>query len=648
MSANAENLPAAETEVLYQQYEQLVMNSPMGMFFYELRDDGALIFLRANPAADRLLGVDTAQFVGKTIEDAFPALAETQIPQRYREAAEHGVPWSTEHVDYHDDQITGAFEVHAFQTSPRKMACLFLEITDRKRNEVALQESESKFRILAETTSDWIWAIDRDGVYTYANPQVRRILGYEPDEVLGKTPFDFMPPDEAARLRRLLAPLLQNGLPLSQLQNRNLTKDGREVLLETSALPFRDETGALAGYRGIDRDVTERHHQEQQLRQSQKMQAIGELAGGIAHDFNNQLTGIAGFADLLREDVGHQPHLAAYADGILLSVKRASDLTSQLLAFARKGKYLSVKVDLNELLTEVATLLSHAVDKRIEIHRDLTAPQAVVRGDPSLLQNALLNLGLNARDAMPEGGVLALATDRRELDHTACQRLGVVGPAGAYVCVSVSDTGIGMNEETKRRIFEPFFTTKQQGKGTGMGMAAVYGTVKTHGGSIRIESQPGAGARVEVFLPLCLDELPGAGSPPEPPARASVPPACHVLLVDDESSVCQVTGLVLERSGCEVTVARNGAEAVDIYRERRDEIDLVFLDMVMPVMGGRETFLALQEIDPDVVVLVTSGYSVAGEAQELLDRGARRFIQKPYRNADLIQAIREIVPQSET
>jgi len=414
-------------------------------------------------------------------------------------------------------------------------------------------------------------------------------------------------------------------------------REPRRIEITFRRLTFGGRECVLA----VARDITERRRLEDRLRQSEKMQAVGQLAGGIAHDFNNQLVGIVGYADILRAKLGDRPELAQYPENILRSARRASDLTAHLLAFARKGKVLSVTVDLNEIVTEVVELLERSIDKKITIVLDLGADPATTAGDPSQLQNCFLNLALNARDAMPDGGELTFTSRIVHLDDEACRSSPFDLDPGDYVEVGVADTGVGMSPPVMERIFEPFFTTKENEHSVGMGLAAVYGTVKSHKGAIGVASEERGGSTFTVRLPLLVAprEIAAAG---ESVATATDDHSgWHILLVDDEESVCETTAEMLRALGHRVTVCRNGREAVDLYRRSADDIDLVVLDMVMPVMGGGATFDELAAIDPGVPVLLASGYSLEGDAQEILDRGARGFVQKPFSKDELSRAVRE-------
>ncbi|MBN1308597.1 MAG: response regulator [Chitinispirillaceae bacterium] len=376
------------------------------------------------------------------------------------------------------------------------------------------------------------------------------------------------------------------------------------------------------------------------LHQAEKMEAIGLLAGGIAHDFNNQLTGITAFADLILASAQTDDEIRECAEGILTASRRSAELTGQLLAFARKASILSIPVDMHQVVGEVVSLISHTFDKRIVIQRELAAQPPTVRGDPGRLENALLNLALNARDAMPSGGELRFATETVELDEPFCQTLHHDIVPGEYLHVSITDTGRGMDRKTANRIFEPFFTTKERGKGIGMGLPAVYGTILSHSGAITVSSEPDRGSTFHIYLPLLKQEPP----PVDSKEIKTVPHEKfhgHILLVDDEQTLASSVKKLLQLMGFTVTIRSNGREAVDFYRDNWRTVDIVILDMVMPVMDGKDAFIAMKRINPEIVVVLASGYSLGGEARSILDLGAKRFIQKPFTFSQIRDALSE-------
>jgi len=380
---------------------------------------------------------------------------------------------------------------------------------------------------------------------------------------------------------------------------------------------------------------------QQQLVQAEKMSAIGQLAGGIAHDFNNLLVGILGCADLLQLGAGSAEDRARYAGVIGQAARRAADLVQQLLSFSRAGSGERRVIDVHSLVREVVGVLQATIDPRIRIETVLAAEPASVRGDPSELQSALLNLGVNARDAMPEGGKLTFATEVRTLDAEACRRRSHPLSPGRYLALSVSDTGTGMDDTVRARLFEPFFTTKGPGKGTGLGLAAVYGMVGACQGAIAVQTAPGKGSRFELLLPL-VDE---AANAPRLPAPAAVPGRGTLLLVDDEPLVRNLAGEMLAGLGYEVILAGDGRQALRRWDERGGAIDLVILDVVMPGMGGAELLAELRRREPDVAVLLCSGHPLEDDVSQLRRAGASDFLQKPFTVAALSQAVAALLAQ---
>ena len=366
---------------------------------------------------------------------------------------------------------------------------------------------------------------------------------------------------------------------------------------------------------------------EKRLRHTEKMQAIGELAGGIAHDFNNQLTVIRGFADVLVYQLDNESDMYDSAKRISKATERSADLISQLLAFARKGKFISDAVDIHQIIGEAVAFLEHSIDKRIQIQQHLTASPHIVLGDASQLENAILNIAINARDAMPKGGKIILYTEVVSLDHKHYLYKEFEIDPGPYVLISISDTGIGIDEETKKRIFEPFYTTKKEGSGTGMGLAAVYGTVRNHGGAIITKSKMGHGTTFRVYLPLMNDPV---KSENKGESTHWIKGKGSILMVDDEEEILGMTSGILKNLGYTVTTCANGEEAVNYYRESASDVDVVILDIIMPKLNGTDTFRELCKINPNIKVIICSGYSINGEVQALIDKGAVFFVPKPF------------------
>jgi two-component system cell cycle sensor histidine kinase/response regulator CckA len=511
------------------------------------------------------------------------------------------------------------------------------DITERKQAEEELRQSQERFRQMADLSPFPVSIIDPAGQYEYINPKFIEVFGYTLEDIpSGKEWFTQAYPDPSHRrevMSAWLSDLEQFGEYVVRPRTFSVTcKDGtvREVL-------FRPVT--MRGRQFVTyEDITERKRSEEQLRQAQKMEAIGQLAGGLAHDFNNLLTPIGGFADLLMWKTPEDSRQYEYLCQIKGAAERAAALTYQLLTLARRVQVEVRPLSLNDVVYEVIGLLERTIDRAIAIELHLADHLATVEGDAGQLHQVLLNLCLNARDAMPDGGRLAIKTQNVTLSETeACTELDL--EAGQYVLLSVTDTGSGMDAETQQRLFEPFFTTKEQGRG--LGLAMVYSILRGHGGAIRVYSEPGQGSTFKVYLP-------GGWRPAEDivsEEAEAVGGSETVLVVDDEESVRALLQRILEEGGYTVLLATDGIEASELYAERSTEIDLVVLDIIMPRMGGRKTYERLREINPEVKVLLTSGYSEDGQAQDILAVGARGFLQKPYDLRAVLRKIREVLEE---
>jgi signal transduction histidine kinase len=385
-----------------------------------------------------------------------------------------------------------------------------------------------------------------------------------------------------------------------------------------------------------ERAERERESMREQLQQAQKMEAIGRLAGGVAHDFNNLLTTIRGHAELLRKNAGPETPIGRDLDAILTASKRAAELTGQLLAFSRRGKLRAEDVTVDKVIEEVARLLSHTVDPRIEIVTRLGLGSAVVTGDSSRLQSALLNLAVNARDAMPDGGTLTFTTTLVALDDLACRRQAMSIKPGTYAQIRVADTGVGMDPEMSQRIFEPFFTTKEVGRGTGLGLAAVYGTVKSHSGSIEVRSVPGQGSTFTILLPVLR---PPVAAHPTPPEGTWLEGRGTLLLVDDQPEVRRVTVNILERLGYVVLAADDGEAALEVFRREQERIRLVLLDVRMPRMDGAETLRRLRKVAPSLPVVIVSGFGADKDLETIRGIGVQGVVEKPFTVAELSEVV---------
>ena len=501
----------------------------------------------------------------------------------------------------------------------------------------ALREAKEFNERIVQGMTEGLLVEDEQGNITFVNPRTEDMLGYAPGELIGRHWTEIVPPGYRQKVSEELSKRPQ-GIA-SRYEAALLTKDGREIPVLISARP-QFVTGQYVGTLAVFTDITERKQLEEQLRRSQKMEALGTLAGGIAHDFNNILGGILGYASFIRAQMAADDPFRSDVETIIHSAQRAAELTNQLLAFARGSRPETRPVDLRETIQEVVRLLGRTIDRSIMIEPRLNGELPAVEGDPAQLQQMLLNLCLNARDAMPAGGRLTIEAQNVTLD--AGRALPDLKP-GDYVLLSVSDTGVGMDVETQAHLFEPFFTTKREhgGRHSGLGLAMVYSIVRNHGGIIRVDSEPGKGSTFRVYLPVSTQTV----TLPSPPVKSLAGGTETILVVDDEEVIRDVARRILCAAGYTVLTAENGVQAVELFRQRREEIDLVILDMIMPEMSGEETFTRLREIDPQVRTLLSSGYSQEGRAEHILKAGVRGFLQKPYTIEDVLHKVRTVLDE---
>ncbi len=511
---------------------------------------------------------------------------------------------------------------------------------ERKRAEEALRESERRYRLVAENISDVIWYMNQELNLTYISPSITRQRGFSPEQALSFSVDEIIPFEALSLAKRVFqgeAHKKRNStvemLPKT-FELQAPCQDGSLIWVETTITIVSDEHEEPVGILGVSRDITGRKHAEiarinaeQQLLQSQKMEAIGRLAGGVAHDINNILGAIMTTASMIRLEAIETEQDPENAKTILLACKKGCDLTRNILGFARKGKYVKTAVRLNSVIRGVESLLKRTISKRIKINTRMEDELRLIEADSSQIEHALMNVCINAADAMQNGGTLTIATDNVELLGRRHDGTGL--PPGDYVRLSVTDTGVGMDKPTLDKVFEPFFTTKPKGEGTGLGLSMVYGVIENHQGTVTIDSQPQRGTTVTFFIPSIASQARSL------PTRDSILPPSEtgqggILIIDDEEMIRRSQQRVLEKLGYTVLVAENGKEALEIYREHKSEIGLVILDQIMPVMDGFETFPRLRSINPQVKVLLCSGYAKDEKIDALLENGASGFLQKPF------------------
>jgi PAS domain S-box-containing protein len=521
-----------------------------------------------------------------------------------------------------------------------------------------LEDVSTFQRAILENASYAIISTNLDGVITSFNLAAEKLLGYSAEEVIGtQTPALFHLQEEVAARGEELAHFYKEPIEgfevfvaparRSARYERSWTyvrKDGSHLPVQLGISAMHDESGGITGFLGIAIDISEKlkveaeqQHLKEQIHQNHKMDVLGHLAGGIAHDFNNMLAGIMASAELLKRRITEDDKNMKYVNTIINAAGRSAELTRELLAFSRKGQITFAPVSIHETIDSVIALLERTIDKNIIIETRLLAENPVVTGDAVLLQSALLNLAVNARDAMPLGGTLSFATTTVSLDANIELTHPFEITPGQFLELTLSDTGTGMTKGVIEHIFEPFYTTKSHGKGTGLGLSTVYGTIKNHHGAINIYSEPGMGTAFKVYLPTCCED------PHTADAFESVSGSGGILVVDDEAILRSVAQDLLEDLGYTVYVAEGGNQALEIYARKSGQIQLVLLDMIMPGLSGKETLLRLQELNPEVKVLFCSGFHHEGTNDELIQLGAQGFIRKPYLPTAMSKAIAEII-----
>jgi two-component system, cell cycle sensor histidine kinase and response regulator CckA len=515
---------------------------------------------------------------------------------------------------------------------------------ERARSEQALQHSEARYRELVEHAIYGIYRETVQGRFLQVNPALVRMLGYESSQELMDLSAlaAYRNPEDRERL--LLEEYRRTGRVIG-VEVEWKRKDGLPLLVRLSGRGVPNEAGDLQVLEIIVEDVTERRALEKQLHQVHKFEAIGQLAGGIAHDFNNVIGAMMGWAELGAEQAPADSRLCEYFKKIRTQAGRAADLTRHLLAFARRQILEPQNIQLNRVVTDVLSLLEKVIGKDIEIKVFLTAELAAVRADSSQFEQVLMNLCLNARDAMPGGGILKIETHNIDMDEDACRITPGLSP-GRHVELVVSDDGIGMSAKTREHIFEPFFTTKEPGKGTGLGLATAFGIVRQHGGFISVDSELNCGTVFRIYLPVAKTaaELTQQRSKPEEDALRGGTEM--ILVADDHDGIREMVRTALQCCGYRVLLAMNGEEAIHIFEERSREISLVVLDMVMPHIGGLEAAARMRQMRAELPVIFTTGYSAENEALTKVIQAGGAVLQKPYDPKKLARRIREMLDAS--
>ena len=624
---------------------------------FEMSPDGLLVMdpetmlpLQFNDAACQQLGYSREEFAelrmpdheaGETPAQAQRDIADVLAGQRGDFDQRH----RTKTGDIRDVHVTAQLLPLAGQNT---LYFIYRDITTRKQAQAALAASEARHRTLLDTLPQKIVCKDRNSVYLYVNRAYAGDLGTSPEEVVGRTDYDFHPRELADKYRADDQRTMESG-EVEEFEE-NYIRDGQELVVHTVKTPVTDEQGNTHGILGIFWDVSEQRRLEQRTRQASRLEAIGSLAGGVAHDFNNLLTAILGYSELTLAGLSEDDPVRRNAQEIRKAANRAASLTHQLLAFSRKQVLEPKVTDLNVLVRDAEKMLRRIIGEDIELVTNLEPSLGRLKADPGQLTQVIMNLAANARDAMPKGGKLSLATRNIVLEEGWFREHGVArvdddgdtgdaGNTGPYVSLSVSDTGIGMDRDTLARIFEPFFTTKSKDKGTGLGLATVYGIVKQSGGYIWAYSEPGQGTTFTIYLPRVDD--PTQAGPPAPlkPASGSE----TVLVVEDDHQVRSLARLALTDRGFTVLEASGGDQALRLCREHHGPIHLILTDVVMPGMSGPDVVEHIARSGLRSRALYMSGYTDDAIVHHGVLHEGTHFIHKPFSPADLVRKVREVL-----
>jgi len=501
-----------------------------------------------------------------------------------------------------------------------------------------LRDSEERYMDLFEHSPDLYHIVDRDGTIISCNQTEADRLGYRKNEIVGHSVLKLYPESYRDTAEKMLREVFESHREISGVEEQMLTKAGEPIDVSINTSIIYDEDREPISIRVAARDITEKKKMESKIIHAQRIDSIGNLAGGVAHDFNNILTSILGSTAIIKRRMSKANVWYHFVDIIETAAKRGAGLTRQLLTFARKSTVQFRPIVVNSIIQETLHLFERSIDKRIEVRKDLASEMSIIHGDEGQIQQAILNVLINARDAMPNGGVITVRSEKIKFDEQQGSAFGEV-KSGDFASISIVDTGIGMDRTVQQHIFEPFFTTKDQGKGTGLGLSVVYGVMNSHGGFITVRSEPGVGSQFSLFFPLLSD----AEKLKRPSKQARLQRGDeHVLVVDDEEHVGEVISGMLTDLGYQVTIARSGTQALSLMKKGK-AFDVVVLDINMPTMGGDETFSKIKELKPDICVVVSTGYSNASLDNSPLRNAVDGFLQKPYQLEELSKSMRDAI-----
>jgi two-component system, cell cycle sensor histidine kinase and response regulator CckA len=627
------------TEVQLRWLTLAVDQSPASVFITD--PDGTIQYVNARFTA--ITGYAAAEAIGKTPRILKSGLTPPEYYKALWTTIQNGETWKSE---IQNRRKNGELYWDAVTVSPirdqRGTIAHFLavqeDITKRKTAENALRDNEQRLRTLFETVNLIVLGLNHDGNVEYVNPFFLQLTGYESAEVVGKNWFQFLPESQRPPMQMVFSQILEGGVH-PHYENPIVTKTGEARMIAWNNTVVRDPQGRALGTLSIGEDITQRNQLEAQLRQAQKMEAIGRLAGGVAHDFNNVLTAVFGYVDLLREDLPPESDAQKDLAEVRKAAERAASLTRQLLAFSRQQVLEPVVLALNALVEEFEKMLRRVIGEDVEFRLTLGADVGNVRADPGQLHQVIMNLVVNARDAMPTGGKLLIETANAELTSAYAELHKPVVP-GPYVMLAVSDTGTGMTPEIRARVFEPFFTTKEKGKGTGLGLSTVYGIVKQSEGYVWVYSEPGKGTTFKVYLPR-VDAPADQITKPRP--RESLTGSETILIAEDDVILRPLARQLLEKLGYTVLEGSTCDEALAAAQQHTGPIHLLIADVILPGPSGRELARRLGVARPDSKVLYVSGYTDDAIVHHGMLEPGLHFLQKPFTPATLARKVREVL-----
>lgn len=645
-----ERMLAEQAKALQQivvSYKTLVESSPDVLM---LLDANMIIILCSSLPGIELFGFadNPKAIIGRNFFDFVDPRQQQHLKDEIANIKKVGVIRSAEYQFIRKDGTAffGEIGISIFlnpKGNPESYIVVVRDVTQRKK----VEQSYVRLVSIIEATSDFVSFADaKDTHLLYINKEGRKMCGIGEDDDITKLKIADVHPAWTNKLMdyEIIPTAIRDGIWEGECAFLN--RDGREIPVSMVLISHKTSTGEVAAFSTISRDITERKRLEEererlkeQLYHAQKIESVGTLAGGIAHDFNNILTAIIGYGSLLRTEIEENATAKDFVHRIMKSAERAANLTRSLLAFSRKQPTNPEPINLNAVVKDVESMLTRVIREDIKLKTILIDKNCIIMADCSQIEQVLTNLATNARDAMPKGGLLTISTGVIEIDNSFIKAHGY-GVEGMYALISVSDTGIGMDEKTIKRIFEPFFTTKEVGKGTGLGLAIVYGIVKQHNGYINVYSEPGKGTTFRIYLPLIKSEIERAKAEIHTIPKGGTE---MILLAEDDTDVRSFMKIALEGHGYKVIEAVDGGDAINKFREHKDKIQLLILDVIMPTKNGKETYDAIKTVKPDIKALFVSGYCKDIIKETYISEEGLNFISKPVSPIEILKKVREVL-----